>query len=492
MEAEESSKPFWSRSYSASSSSSNPNSTSSNFKPYILAFISTSIIAILFFPSLLSTSSFRSFRPSLLKNGWDLLNFLLVVFAVLCGVLGRNHSDDTSAASSSSSSAAADPSHQHPNPVASSSNVDGMEWNPPTRRMRNSSSYPDLRQEQWWTEQDNNHSWQRYYDDSYIYNNNSFNRRSGPLRYDRHQQSIGSNYNTEEIKTVQAELIKESTMEEERSRSPPPPPPPPPPPLRQQHEHQPRRRRTRKTFPDPPPPPSPPPPRQQPVIPDPPPLPPPTPPRPKIQRKKSSGAKDIAVAFAQFYQKKRKRSSSKTKKKTQDKDDIINDNVTRVSSGPPTPPPPPPKMTFHSLFSNKSKKKSIPDPPPLPKSKTNYPLPYSPLRPMPRRQREGLPPKVPERFSFEYYNSDSNLSEILPPPPPPPPDSAPESPAFGHESQQVFCPSPDLNVKAEMFIKWFHDGLRLEKIHSIKEKEKQEKERQQRSVQGGEETVELS
>lgn len=36
----------------------------------------------------------------------------------------------------------------------------------------------------------------------------------------------------------------------------------------------------------------------------------------------------------------------------------------------------------------------------------------------------------------------------------------------------VFCPSPDVNVKAETFIARLRDGWRLEKMNSYREKEK--------------------
>ena len=36
----------------------------------------------------------------------------------------------------------------------------------------------------------------------------------------------------------------------------------------------------------------------------------------------------------------------------------------------------------------------------------------------------------------------------------------------------VFCPSPDVNIEADSFIARLHDGWRLEKANSMREKQK--------------------
>ena len=36
----------------------------------------------------------------------------------------------------------------------------------------------------------------------------------------------------------------------------------------------------------------------------------------------------------------------------------------------------------------------------------------------------------------------------------------------------VFCPSPDVNIKADSFIARLHDVWRLEKVNSMREKQK--------------------
>lgn len=65
-----------------------------------------------------------------------------------------------------------------------------------------------------------------------------------------------------------------------------------------------------------------------------------------------------------------------------------------------------------------------------------------------------------------------------PPPPPPPPSNESEESSNvkenGKEGEEHFCPSPDVNNKAEMFIAQFRAGLKLEKLNSIKLKEQQQ------------------
>lgn len=74
-----------------------------------------------------------------------------------------------------------------------------------------------------------------------------------------------------------------------------------------------------------------------------------------------------------------------------------------------------------------------------------------------------------------HYYSVPYYSVPLPPPPPPPPlpppSPPPPSPPPLHHQQQMFCPSPDVNNKAEMFIARFRAGLKLEKLNSIREKQ---------------------
>lgn len=48
------------------------------------------------------------------------------------------------------------------------------------------------------------------------------------------------------------------------------------------------------------------------------------------------------------------------------------------------------------------------------------------------------------------------------------------------EGVAMFCPSPDVNDKADLFIARFRAGLKLEKLNSLREKQRrQQEERQQ-------------
>ncbi|WOK92433.1 hypothetical protein Cni_G01124 [Canna indica] len=58
------------------------------FRSWVLLLL-FSILLLLFFPL-----SFRGSRPFAVRNGWDVLNLLLVLFAILCGVLSRRSGGD--------------------------------------------------------------------------------------------------------------------------------------------------------------------------------------------------------------------------------------------------------------------------------------------------------------------------------------------------------------------------------------------------------------
>ncbi|GLT45038.1 hypothetical protein SLA2020_189030 [Shorea laevis] len=184
---------------------------------------------------------------------------------------------------------------------------------------------------------------------------------------------------------------------------------------------------------------------------------------------------------------------------------------------PPQPPPtpPPPQPAFSS--SKRSKQKThIPSPPPAP--------PTPPPEPSRRRtpSSSGKPPLPTKANTFYEENLNSGGQSPLipmPPPPPPPPFKIPDikfvsrggfvrlgsanssrcsspeleddvdispnkedpenvSSVGGGDSDaattggSVFCPSPDVNVKADTFIARFRDGLKLEKMNSLREKRK--------------------
>ncbi|KAF4363546.1 hypothetical protein F8388_002087 [Cannabis sativa] len=181
----------------------------------------------------------------------------------------------------------------------------------------------------------------------------------------------------------------------------------------------------------------------------------------------------------------------------------------RIHSVPP-PPPPPPRPILSSLASTsrsyRTKNRSVAPPasPPPPQSEHS------------RRRTSGRPPLPAKSSSYCDDNMNSGCqSPLIPmPPPPPPPFKMPEfkylvsgdyvkirsaqssrcgspeqmddadSSSTKEESESVnminggdgfgsvFCPSPDVDIKADTFIARLYDGWRLEKINSIKGKRK--------------------
>ncbi|XAR49910.1 hypothetical protein NMG60_11004093 [Bertholletia excelsa] len=189
------------------------------------------------------------------------------------------------------------------------------------------------------------------------------------------------------------------------------------------------------------------------------------------------------------------------------------------SQHPPPPPPPPPPSVLHNLFSSKKGKSkkivSIPPPPPPPPIKASHAS-----RTMRGPARSGaretpLPVKTSSFNSTEdNYNSGGNSPLAgcesplipIPPPPPPPPfkmpgwkfvvqgdyvrvDSMNSSRSGSPDLDDVdsprsevstdgegvapplFCPSPDVDTKADMFIAKFRAGLKLQKNNSIRQRQ---------------------
>ncbi|KAK8547259.1 hypothetical protein V6N13_097975 [Hibiscus sabdariffa] len=192
----------------------------------------------------------------------------------------------------------------------------------------------------------------------------------------------------------------------------------------------------------------------------------------------------------------------------------------------PTPPPPPPTAAFSFSKGSSEQNTQIPTPPPatfytkrLSKQKSQIPPPP----PEPSRKQttanNGKPPLPTKANTISYYYENVNSggqSPLIPIPPPPPPFKMPDfkfvirgdfvkiqsgpssrcsSPDLeeidvssskdetetgsitegdggaGVAGVHVYCPSPDVNAKAETFIARLRDGWKLEKINSIKEKQ---------------------
>ncbi|CAJ1975774.1 unnamed protein product [Sphenostylis stenocarpa] len=250
----------------------------------------------------------------------------------------------------------------------------------------------------------------------------------------------------------------------------------------------------------------------------------------KSDRKKSNVKREIAMVWASVLsnqRKKKKKQSTKYNRNQSDEDNA--DEMTTSATVPPPPPPPPLPSMLHSLLRKglgKSKKihsVSPPPPPPPPppskrwsKRKSQIPPPPSPPPEAPRRRNNGRPP-LPSRTVHvneeihETINTGSQ-SPLIPVPPPPPPFkikamkfvvrgdfvrirsnqssrcSSPERDDIinfsttlndgvndgvknsATDGNGVFCPSPDVNVKAASFIARLRGEWKLEKLNSLKEK----------------------
>ncbi|XP_004288965.1 PREDICTED: pollen-specific leucine-rich repeat extensin-like protein 1 [Fragaria vesca subsp. vesca] len=180
----------------------------------------------------------------------------------------------------------------------------------------------------------------------------------------------------------------------------------------------------------------------------------------------------------------------------------------------PTAPPPPPPLPEVSVRTHQTRSRSTLPPP----------APPTPPRPPPSahsRRRPPLPTKPSTSYEVDNVNSGCQ-SPLIPIPPPPPPFKMPAMKFFvkgdfvkirsaqssrsaspepeevvadhalpagkeestttstvnvtdggdgaGRASPSVFCPSPDVNTKADNFIARLRDEWRLEKINSLREK----------------------
>ncbi|KAK4349830.1 hypothetical protein RND71_029143 [Anisodus tanguticus] len=248
------------------------------------------------------------------------------------------------------------------------------------------------------------------------------------------------------------------------------------------------------------------------TLPPPPPPPPPLPqymePRSSKSDKKRGGASATKEFINSLYHKKKRKNRSKS---VDNFDALLHKSEPpplhyqwpASSTPPPTPPPPPP--LFQNLFTSKKGRKKRNAPPPSP----------PPPPPLVRISRPNPAPKPVKIRSFDSVEENSNSGGEsplipIPPPPPPPPffkkhawkfvvqgdyvridstvssrsespeledlDSADSTPTSEDVADDrpaafapspLFCPSPDVNTKAENFISKFRAGLKLEKINSF-------------------------
>nr|XP_027125898.1 protein enabled homolog [Coffea arabica] len=247
----------------------------------------------------------------------------------------------------------------------------------------------------------------------------------------------------------------------------------------------------------------------------PPPPPPPPPPLPqfvdqksgKSEKKRTGGNATKDFLNSLYHKKKKKRQRQKS---VENFDALLNEPQMPPlhlqlppQSPPPPPPPPPPPSVLQNLFaSKKSKGKTT-------HTVISVPIPQLPSRHQPTQK--ALQPVKVRSFDSEEGNSNSGGESPLvpiPPPPPPPPffkspawkfvlqgdyvrvnsnlssrsgspdlddvesDGTPTAAADGGDmtpfaASPLFCPSPDVDSKAESFISRFRAGLKLEKIDSM-------------------------
>lgn len=485
-----------------------------------------------------------------MKKSWDSFNIALVVIAILFGIFARRNDDGSSNVSLNTSTKTTQEEEEEPTKIYDYDHVpvpDTSQIWPPvtgvTRLKRNSSSYPDLRQESIWETGDQRF---RCFDDFEINNNNNNKHYNyNPVR----PRSFGPEQQEE---VEEAKEIQVDTFQLRSSSPAPPPPPPPPPPAHQkpkrtyetvsrkekakQNDTQFKEVKEKDIHRTPPP------------APPPPPIPTPSPARVrseqrygKKERRKSNVKKEIEMVLATIYSQ-TKRNKNKKKSKDLYDESLRSQAEPAHSTRPPPPPPPPPQppSVFYSLFkkglSITKKVHSVsvstppkpPPPPPLPssssKKKTWVPPETHRQRSSTMFGRPPLPTRANNRVEIKRVNVNVGVnseaqtqSPFIPMPPPPPPPqfkmpemrfavrgdfvkirSAQSSRCGSPELEDVdasssvslmdggdrgdgsifgvggpgFCPpSPDVNIKADSFIARFHDGLRLEKMNSWREKQ---------------------
>ncbi|KAL5579521.1 hypothetical protein UlMin_011963 [Ulmus minor] len=499
---------------------------------FLLALI---VLALAFFfiviPTILSFAS-QIFRPNLVKRSWDSLNFVLVLFAIVCGFLSRNTNNDGSGSSSYEDRSSV--SNRLGEGEATKSNQSTpRQWFDSDRsesfsRLRSSSSYPDLRQESPWASRDER--W-RFYDDTNV---RSF-RVSGSDQL-HHRRPWQGPEEESETKTISVDTFvvagaKEDSVQTPEpapkppSSSPPPPPPQPepdspaPPPesasippskvvikRKAKRNYQSIERREGENSHTPP--------SRQP----PPPV--PMPEYYELEHKNGKSEKKRGLVTKEFITTALRRKKKKQRQKSVENFDKLLSSFPSSSSypppSPPPPPPPPPPSAFHNFFSSKKgKSKTVrplsqpPPPPPLPSpvdSRARVSRSKAQSRPIPIAQKPPLPVKT-SNFNGVEENPNSGGESPLIPIPPPPPFKMPElkfvkqgdfvriksndssrsgspeldrgedspskamSPLAGVESPSaMFCSSPDVDTKADSFIARFRAGLKLEKMNSLREK----------------------
>ncbi|KAI4355483.1 hypothetical protein L6164_004252 [Bauhinia variegata] len=239
-----------------------------------------------------------------------------------------------------------------------------------------------------------------------------------------------------------------------------------------------------------------------------------------VQESSGENEKMRGSATKDFLTTLRRRKKKQRQKSVESLETILNSEVTHLSSEPSSstpPPPPPPPSVFHNLFSSKKgkQKKSHPAPPSAPPPRISS-MRVSKTKPHIGGVTSHKPNKR-EIFKLEeevITGKESPLIPLPPPPPPPPsfkmplwkfrvqgdyvrvdsisssrssspdldevgdlssnqtsPLNSPSAPNGAESTMPLFCPSPDVDTKADTFIARFRAGLKLEKMNSMTEKQ---------------------
>uniref|UniRef100_M4DHQ6 Uncharacterized protein n=1 Tax=Brassica campestris TaxID=3711 RepID=M4DHQ6_BRACM len=406
-------------------------------------FAGAAAILIVYFiipPFFTSVSQFL--RPHLVRKSWDYLNFVVVLFAVICGFLSRNTTGD-------------DESNHNKEEVSknkfssiidrgSVSNGDQFRDQRVYKRyssLRSSSSYPDLRLRGF----ESDERW-RFYDDT----------RVSQCRYEaldptNRNQEDGGGSDTEKVEvvaTAEAEVVEELTSPSNPRPLPSAPPypfPATPSPPRAPPPSKPAKRKTKRVYQNVA--------AAAPLIT---PVPAPAMVNQKISKQEKGGAsKDFLVAL--------RRKKKKQRQQSIDGLDLLfgSDHPFDYSPPHPPPPPPPPHRNYESRSSMAKRHNS-------PSEATQFigTGSESPLMPIP-------PPPPPPPFKMpawkfvkrgDYVRMVSNISISSDEPDDDDDHDVAQSSSVG----SMFCPSPDVDTKADDFIARFRAGLKLEKMNSVK------------------------
>ncbi|KAF8079924.1 hypothetical protein N665_0990s0001 [Sinapis alba] len=474
-------------------------------------FAGVAAILIVFFiipPFFSSVSQFL--RPHLVRKSWDYLNFVLVLFAVICGFLSRNTGNDESNHNKeevtknnddvngysfdkfSSSPSIIDRGRSVATPRYWIDDRGGDQFPDQTvykrfSRLRSVSSYPDLRNREFETDE----RW-RFYDDTRV--TECRYEASDPIYQDPADgddgggklHNVGSvTEKVEVVQTATAEVVEEISASSNPAPPPSAPPSPPPPP-----PSKPAKRRTKRVYQDVAP-------KEEkeradfvaampPIT--------PTPPPTTVYRKSSKQEKKKGGATKEFLIALRRKKKKQRQQSIDGLDLLFGSDPPFDYTPPHPPPPPPPPPFFQGLFSSKKGKSkrtySNPPPPPPPPPHRNFQSRASAAK-IRKAPMESNPAAEVTRFT----GSESPLMPIPPPPPPPPfkmpawkfvkrgdyvrmasnisissdePDDDQDVAQSGKPTGSMFCPSPDVDTKADDFIARFRAGLKLEKMNSVK------------------------